>query len=127
MGAKRKPQKTAIPFSVPYTLGSETGHFPGRKNDHCLLGFSGGKDSSYTLWQLRERYGLRVLAVTLDNGFISPGSFPFSQSILFILAVVVGGSGTILGPVVGAAIVVLLPEFLADLRGSPFTLALIET
>jgi branched-chain amino acid transport system ATP-binding protein len=49
------------------------------------------------------------------NGFISPGSFPFSQSILFILAVVVGGSGTILGPVVGAAIVVLLPEFLADM------------
>jgi len=49
------------------------------------------------------------------NGFISPGSFPFSQSILFILAVVVGGAGTILGPVIGAAIVVLLPEFLADM------------
>ena len=31
------------------------------------------------------------------------------------LVVVVGGSGTILGPVVGAAIVVLLPEFLADM------------
>jgi branched-chain amino acid transport system ATP-binding protein len=49
------------------------------------------------------------------NGFISPGSFPFSQSILFILAVVVGGSGTVLGPVIGALIVVLLPEFLADM------------
>lgn len=48
------------------------------------------------------------------NGFISPGSFPFFQSILFILAVVVGGAGTLWGPAVGALIVVLLPEFLAD-------------
>lgn len=48
------------------------------------------------------------------NGFISPGSFPFFQSILFILAVVVGGAGTLWGPVVGALIVALLPEFLAD-------------
>jgi len=42
---------------------------------HCLLAYSGGKDSTYTLWQLRERYGLRVLAVTFDNGFISPHAF----------------------------------------------------
>jgi branched-chain amino acid transport system ATP-binding protein len=48
------------------------------------------------------------------NMFISPGSFPFFQSILFILAVVVGGAGTLWGPVIGAIIVVLLPEFLAD-------------
>lgn len=48
------------------------------------------------------------------NMFISPGSFPFFQSILFILAVVVGGAGTLWGPVVGAVLVVLLPEFLSD-------------
>ena len=34
--------------------------------------------------------------------FVAPSSFPFSQSILFLLAVIVGGAGWTLGPVVGA-------------------------
>ncbi len=38
---------------------------------HCLLALSGGKDSSYTLLTLREQFGLRVIAVTFDNGFMS--------------------------------------------------------
>ncbi|RWR03062.1 ABC transporter [[Pantoea] beijingensis] len=45
--------------------------------------------------------------------FINPDSFPFSQSILFVLAVVIGGSGTLLGPVLGALLIVVLPELLA--------------
>ncbi len=51
--------------------------------------------------------------------FISPESFPFSQSILFVAAVIVGGSATVFGPLVGALLIVLLPELLsglADLR-----------
>src|SRR6201999_3097829 len=47
--------------------------------------------------------------------FVAPDSFPFSQSILFLLAVIVGGAGSLLGPVVGAAITVLLPELLSSL------------
>jgi ABC-type branched-subunit amino acid transport system ATPase component len=47
--------------------------------------------------------------------FISPGSFPFSQSILFLFAVVLGGAGTVLGPVIGALVVAGLPELLSDL------------
>ena len=49
------------------------------------------------------------------TGFIAPSSFPFSQSILFLLVVVLGGAGRTLGPLVGAAVVVLLPEALAGL------------
>jgi branched-chain amino acid transport system ATP-binding protein len=49
------------------------------------------------------------------TGFIAPSSFPFSQSILFLLVVVVGGAGRTLGPLVGSAVVVLLPEVLAGL------------
>ncbi len=49
------------------------------------------------------------------TGFIAPSSFPFSQSILFLLVVVVGGAGRTLGPLLGAAVVVLLPEVLASL------------
>ncbi len=39
---------------------------------HCLVAWSGGKDSTYTLWLLKEQFGLRPLAFTFDNGFISP-------------------------------------------------------
>jgi tRNA(Ile)-lysidine synthase TilS/MesJ len=38
----------------------------------CLLSYSGGKDSSYTLQVLARDCGLRVLAHVFDNGFVSP-------------------------------------------------------
>src|SRR5204863_56644 len=45
--------------------------------------------------------------------FVAPDSFPFSASILCLLAVIVGGSGWVFGPAVGAVVTVLLPELLA--------------
>jgi branched-chain amino acid transport system ATP-binding protein len=45
--------------------------------------------------------------------FVAPSSFPFSQSILFLLAVIVGGAGYTLGPVIGAGVIVVLPETIA--------------
>jgi len=47
--------------------------------------------------------------------FISPSTFPFSQSILFVLVVIIGGTSTLWGPILGAIIVVLLPEVLSPL------------
>jgi tRNA(Ile)-lysidine synthase TilS/MesJ len=44
----------------------------GRRAYDCLAAYSGGKDSSYTLYLLRVRFGLNVLAVTFDNGFLAP-------------------------------------------------------
>lgn len=41
----------------------------------AVIAYSGGKDSSYTLKLLRQRYDLRILAVTLDNHFVSPRSW----------------------------------------------------
>ncbi|MDE7385138.1 MAG: hypothetical protein K2M84_05220 [Anaeroplasmataceae bacterium] len=35
------------------------------------LGFSGGKDSTYVLYQLVHKYKLKVITYTLDNGFLS--------------------------------------------------------
>jgi ABC-type branched-subunit amino acid transport system ATPase component len=49
------------------------------------------------------------------TGFIAPSSFPFSQSILFLLVVMVGGVGSSAGPLAGAILVGLLPEFLSSL------------
>ena len=36
-----------------------------------LMAYSGGKDSTYTLWMLKEDFSLNVLAVTFDHGFVS--------------------------------------------------------
>ena len=38
----------------------------------AVLCNSGGKDSSYTLKLAVEKYGLKVLSFTLDNGFVAP-------------------------------------------------------
>jgi branched-chain amino acid transport system permease protein len=48
--------------------------------------------------------------------FIEPGPFGVTQSMFFLLMVVVGGSGKFFGPFLGAALVVLLPEWLRDLK-----------
>ena len=48
-------------------------------------------------------------------GMVTPSTFNFSQSILFVLVVVIGGAGSVAGPLVGAAIVVLLPEMVSSL------------
>ncbi|MBP0600827.1 ATP-binding cassette domain-containing protein [Herbaspirillum sp. LeCh32-8] len=48
--------------------------------------------------------------------FVTPDTFSFMQSILFVLVVVVGGSGSIMGPVIGAIIVGALPELLSSLE-----------
>ena len=47
--------------------------------------------------------------------FVSPSAFPFVQSILFLLVVIIGGAGTVSGPLIGAMLVVLLPEYLSSL------------
>ncbi|HSG27767.1 MAG TPA: hypothetical protein VLA34_04745 [Candidatus Krumholzibacterium sp.] len=40
----------------------------------AIMAYSGGKDSTYTMAVLRKEYDLSILAMTLDNGFISPQS-----------------------------------------------------
>lgn len=45
-------------------------------------------------------------------GFLNPEPFGVDQSLNAILAVILGGSGTLIGPVVGAFLVVALPEVL---------------
>ena len=44
------------------------------------------------------------------NNYVNPDTFRFVDSVRFLLMVILGGSGTVLGPVVGAAILTYLPE-----------------
>ncbi|WP_027417943.1 ABC transporter permease subunit [Aneurinibacillus terranovensis] len=46
---------------------------------------------------------------------IAPESFSFMQSVMILLAVILGGIGRITGVVFGAILVIILPEFLRDL------------
>ncbi len=48
---------------------------------------------------------------------ISPDHFTFGQSILYIAMIIVGGMGTVLGSIVGAMFMVLLPEGLNAISG----------
>jgi branched-chain amino acid transport system permease protein len=45
-------------------------------------------------------------------GFLNPEPFGVDQSLNIILAVILGGSGTLTGPIVGAVSVTFLPELL---------------
>ena len=46
--------------------------------------------------------------------FVSPDSFALQESVLIVLMIVIGGVGNILGVVVGAAILILMPEVLRE-------------
>jgi branched-chain amino acid transport system permease protein len=54
--------------------------------------------------------GLAGGLFALSIGSISPLDFGFDQIVLMLLAVLLGGAATPIGPVVGAALVTLLPE-----------------
>lgn len=52
-------------------LGSVIDQYRGRNADYdCLLGLSGGRDSSFALYYAVKVLDLKVLAFTIDNGFM---------------------------------------------------------
>lgn len=46
------------------------------------------------------------------SGYISPDTFTFNFSVFALLIVIIGGMGTLVGPVIGAVVLTLLPELL---------------
>jgi hypothetical protein len=61
--------------------------FKGRYKYDALVGLSGGKDSTYVLYQLVRKYGLNVLAVTFDNGFLTASARQSAANIAYNLGV----------------------------------------
>jgi branched-chain amino acid transport system permease protein len=83
-----------------------------------LIGFGGGAFIAGLAGGLYAHYAL----------FIDPSQFGFERSAEAFLYVVLGGGGNPLGPMLGAAIVTLLPEglrFLQDWRMSFFAVLLV--
>lgn len=58
-----------------------------RSGYDLLMAYSGGKDSTYTLDLFVNRYGLKVLALTFDNTFISERSFVNMRNVTAALGV----------------------------------------
>ena len=72
--------------------------------------------------------GISGLLFASRQGSIDPGSFQLNLSFLFVAMVVIGGSGNMLGVVVGAILLTYLPEkfrFFAEWRPWSFGVALV--
>lgn len=72
--------------------------------------------------------GLTGAVFAVKMTAVSPNSFGFMQSVTILLAVVMGGLGSVPGVILGGALVIILPEFLrsvADWRYLVFGIALI--
>jgi branched-chain amino acid transport system permease protein len=54
------------------------------------------------------------LFATLQT-YITPDAFTFDLSVLFFIAILIGGRGSILGPLLGTIILTILPEIAAPL------------
>jgi len=51
------------------------------------------------------------------TGFIQPGEFAFEMTNLILAAVIVGGSRTLLGPVIGVLVLYIVPRTVVDVEG----------
>ncbi|WP_218254409.1 branched-chain amino acid ABC transporter permease, partial [Salmonella enterica] len=47
--------------------------------------------------------------------YITPDAFTFELSLLFFIAVLIGGRGSVLGPLIGTIVLTILPEIAAPL------------
>jgi branched-chain amino acid transport system permease protein len=61
--------------------------------------------------------GLAGWIYATQINFISPNNFPLLDSILVLCAVVIGGLGSISGAILGAVLVITLPEILREASG----------
>jgi branched-chain amino acid transport system permease protein len=78
----------------------------------CSIGIAAWKYKLFAFVLSAMYAGLGGALYAHFQGFINPEIFGVAQSLDAILAVILGGSGTIAGPVIGAFLVVFLPELL---------------
>jgi len=60
--------------------------------------------------------GLAGALYAYSEQYISPNTYNFEQTVLFLLAIIMGGRKTRTGALLGAAIIVMLPKLLDDLE-----------
>jgi predicted PP-loop superfamily ATPase len=90
VGARVKHEEDKVKFAHKFAdlIEQVARQQPERQRSYdILMAYSGGKDSSYTLSLLRTKYGLRVLAVSFDNGFLSPRAIENIQIMTDVLGI----------------------------------------
>jgi branched-chain amino acid transport system permease protein len=102
--------------ALAYLLHSPWGRAFAALRDNPIRAESTGVNvTAYTLMSFAIGAAYAGLAGALFAplvNFIEPAPFGIGNSLLFLLMVVVGGSGRFYGPVLGSAIALLLPEYL---------------
>lgn len=74
--------------------------------------------------------GMAGVIFAAKTTFVNPASFTFLESAIILCIVVLGGMGSIVGVIIGALILILLPEYLrpfADYRMLAFGALLVIT
>jgi N-acetyl sugar amidotransferase len=59
--------------------------YKGKGDYDCIVPFSGGKDSTYVLWAIVKKFGLKPLVVNFDHGFYRPKMLENIEKILKVL------------------------------------------
>ncbi|TGE37659.1 branched-chain amino acid ABC transporter ATP-binding protein/permease [Desulfosporosinus fructosivorans] len=59
--------------------------------------------------------GLAGCIYTYFSIFVSPDTFSFNLSVFFLLTLIVGGQGTMAGPIIGTILLTILPEYMQAL------------
>jgi predicted PP-loop superfamily ATPase len=71
-GRERKEKDEKKAYKQRFVdLISKLAHTRDERPYDILMAYSGGKDSTYTMSVLKQQYGLRILALSFDNGFVS--------------------------------------------------------
>jgi branched-chain amino acid transport system permease protein len=111
----------ALTFAMWWLLRSPWGRAFTALRENAIRAESLGVDvRAYTLlaFAIGSAYGgfAGALYAPLVQ-FIDPAPFALGPSLLFLLMIVIGGAGSFIGPFIGAAIAVLLPEWLRFAEG----------
>jgi branched-chain amino acid transport system permease protein len=111
----------ALTFAMWWLLRSPWGRAFTALRENAIRAESLGVDvRTYTLlaFAIGSAYGgfAGALYAPLVQ-FIDPAPFALGPSLLFLLMIVIGGAGSFIGPFIGAAIAVLLPEWLRFAEG----------
>ena len=61
--------------------------YRGKHDYDCIVPFSGGKDSTFTLYELVHRFKVKPLVVTFDHGFLRPTTLENTDRTIRLLGV----------------------------------------
>jgi len=108
---------TAVVFAVQALLvRSQFGRvLDAIRQDEILAAFKGIDTTAYKLAVFAIGSGIAGLGGALEVSYLrvaAPSSFDMVESINLVLIVVVGGAGTLIGPILGALVFVGVPEYL---------------